>query len=129
VVWVCTSSGGWVIADNYDGGARGRNEAGPWVLVSVDWAENRSTSFQLPGRPFADLKWVAANAASIRRLTTGACRRSAGGNLALATAIAARDGGVQAPLRMLAMCSGPDGNPGRKSYQRQHFVKPLVPRP
>lgn len=52
--------------------------------------------------------------------------QSAGGNLALATAIAARDGGVQRPLHVPAVYPvGQTGNLDTQSYQDSATAKPL----
>ena len=110
--------GGWVIADKqvYDGGARGLAKQARAVVVSVDYRLAPEHKFPAAwDDAFAAYKWVAANAASINgdpaRLALAG--ESAGGNLALATAIAARDGGVRAPLHVLAVYPvGQTGNLG-----------------
>ena len=123
--------GGWVIADKqvYDGGARGLAKQARAVVVSVDYRLAPEHKFPAAwDDAFAAYKWVAANAASINgdpaRLTLAG--ESAGGNLALATAIAARDGGVRAPLHVLAVYPvGQTGNLDTKSYQDSVTAKPL----
>ena len=123
--------GGWVLADKqvYDGGARGLAKQARAVVVSVDYRLAPEHKFPASwDDAFATYKWVAANAASINgdpaRLALAG--ESAGGNLALATAIAARDGGVQAPLHVLAVYPvGQTGNLDTKSYQDSATAKPL----
>ncbi len=123
--------GGWVIADKdvYDGGARGIAKIAQAVVVSVDY--RRAPEAKFPAAwddAFAAYKWAAANAASIKgdpkRLALAG--ESAGGNLAVATAIAARDGGVQAPLHVLAIYPvAQTGDLNTKSYQDSATAKPL----
>ena len=123
--------GGWVLADKqvYDGGARGLAKQARAVVVSVDYRLAPEHKFPASwDDAFAAYKWVAANAASINgdpaRLALAG--ESAGGNLALATAIAARDGGVRAPLHVLAVYPvAQTGNLDTKSYQDSVTAKPL----
>ena len=123
--------GGWVLADKqvYDGGARGLSKQAGAVVVSVDYRLAPAHKFPAAwDDAFAAYKWVAANAASIKGNPTrlALAGESAGGNLALATAIAARDGGVQAPLHVLAVYPvGQTGNLDTKSYQDSATAKPL----
>ena len=123
--------GGWVIADKqvYDGGVRGLAKQARAVVVSVDYRLAPQHKFPAAwDDAFAAYKWVAANAASIKGDPTrlALAGESAGGNLALATAIAARDGGVQAPLHVLAVYPvGQTGNLDTKSYQDSATAKPL----
>ena len=123
--------GGWVIADKqvYDGGARGLAKQARGVVVSVDYRLAPAHKFPAAwDDAFAAYKWVAANAASIKGDPTrlALAGESAGGNLAVATAIAARDGGVQAPLHVLAVYPvGQTGNLDTKSYQDSATAKPL----
>jgi acetyl esterase len=100
--------GGWVIADKevYDGGARGLCKASGAIIVSVDY--RRSPEVRFPAAwddAFAAYRWVAANALSINgdAAQLALAGESAGGNLAMATAIAARDHGGTQPLTVLAV--------------------------
>lgn len=123
--------GGWVLADKqvYDGGARGLAKQARAVVVSVDYRLAPEHKFPASwDDAFAAYKWVAANAASIKGDPTrlALAGESAGGNLALATAIAARDGKVQAPMHVLAVYPvGQTGNLDTKSYQDSATAKPL----
>ena len=123
--------GGWVLADKqvYDGGARGLSKQARAVVVSVDYRLAPAHKFPAAwDDAFAAYKWVAANAASVKGDPTrlALAGESAGGNLALATAIAARDAGVQAPLHVLAVYPvGQTGNLATKSYQDSATAKPL----
>ena len=123
--------GGWVIADKqvYDGGARGLSKASQAIVVSVDY--RRAPEAKFPAAwddALAAYKWVAANAGSINgdasRLALAG--ESAGGNLAIATAVAARDAGVQAPTHVLAIYPvGQTGNLDTASYRDSATAKPL----
>ena len=123
--------GGWVIADKavYDGGARGLSKTAQAVVVSVDY--RRAPEAKFPAAwddALAAYRWVAANAASIngdpKQLALAG--ESAGGNLALATAIAVRDAGLPAPTFVLAVYPvGQTGNLDTASYRDSATAKPL----
>ena len=123
--------GGWVIADKevYDGGARGISKAANAIVVSVDY--RRAPEAKFPAAhddALAAYRWTAANAASLngdpRRLALAG--ESAGGNLAIATAIAVRDAGVQKPMHVLAVYPvGQTGNLNTASYIDSATAKPL----
>lgn len=100
--------GGWVIADKdtYDGGARGLAKQATAVVVSVDY--RRAPEAKFPAQhddALATYQWAAANAASINGIAgqLELAGESAGGNLAVATAIAVRDGGGPQPQHVLAV--------------------------
>jgi acetyl esterase len=100
--------GGWVIADKnvYDGGARGIAKQANAVVVSVDYRLAPEAKFPAQhDDALATYKWAAANAASIkgdpRRLAIAG--ESAGGNLAVATAMAARDQKLTAPMHVVSV--------------------------
>ena len=123
--------GGWVIADKevYDGGARGLSKEAQAVVVSVDY--RRAPEAKFPAAwddALAAYKWVAANASTLK----GDAKRmalageSAGGNLALATAVAVRDAGLQAPTHVLAVYPvGQTGSLDTASYRDSAAAKPL----
>jgi acetyl esterase len=123
--------GGWVIADKevYDGGARGLAKEAGAVVVSVDY--RRAPEVKFPAAwddAFAAYKWVAQNAASIKGhpKKLALAGESAGGNLAIATAIAARDAGVQAPLHIVAVYPvAQTGDMMTQSYVDSASAKPL----
>lgn len=100
--------GGWVIANLnvYDGGARGLAKAANAVVVSVDYRLAPEAKFPAQhDDALATYKWAVANAASIngdaKRMAVAG--ESAGGNLALATALAAREQNLTMPLHVVAM--------------------------
>lgn len=100
--------GGWVLADKnvYDGGARGLAKQANAIVVSPDYRLAPEARFPAQhDDAVATYKWVMQNAASIkgdpRRLALAG--ESAGGNLALATAMAARDQGLTKPMHVVAV--------------------------
>ncbi len=123
--------GGWVIAnkDTYDGGARALAKAAAAIVVSVDY--RRAPEAQFPAAwadALAVYRWVAENAASLggdpSRLALAG--ESAGGNLAIATAIAARDANITAPLAVLAVYPvAQTGNLTTESYDDSRNAAPL----
>jgi len=123
--------GGWVIADKdvYDGGARGLSKQAQAIVVSVDY--RRAPEAQFPAAwddALAAYKWVAAHAVSIKgdpaRLALAG--ESAGGNLAVATAVAVRDAGLPMPTHVLAVYPvSQTGNLDTASYQDSATAKPL----
>ena len=122
--------GGWVIADKqvYDGGARGLSKEANAVVVSVDY--RRAPEAKFPAAwddALASYKWALANAAQHKgdpkRIALAG--ESAGGNLALATAIAARDGGVQAPSAVIAVYPVTQTSLNTESYIENAIAKPL----
>ena len=122
--------GGWVIADRkvYDGGARGIAKQANAVVISVDYRQAPENKFPAAwDDAFAAYKWALANAASV----TGDPKKvalageSAGGNLAVATAIAARDAGVQAPAHVLAVYPVAQTSLNTPSYIENALAKPL----
>ena len=123
--------GGWVLADKnvYDGGARGIAKLANAVVVSVDYRLAPEAKFPAQhDDALTTYKWVAANAASIngdpKRLAIAG--ESAGGNLAVATAIAARDQGLTAPLHVLAVYPITQATDmSTPSYKDSENAKPL----
>jgi acetyl esterase/lipase len=123
--------GGWVIADKntYDGGARGLSNTAEAIVISVDY--RRSPEAKFPAAwddAFAAYQWAASNAGSINGDPTrlALAGESAGGNLAIATAIAARDHGATQPLAVIAVYPvGQTGNMQTESYVDSADAKPL----
>ncbi len=123
--------GGWVIADKdvYDGGARGLAKAAKAVVVSVDY--RRAPEAKFPAAwddALAAYKWTAQNAASINgdpaKLATAG--ESAGGNLAISTAIAAKKANLPLPKGVLAVYPvAQTGNLETASYKDSASAKPL----
>ncbi|MES2992320.1 MAG: alpha/beta hydrolase [Pseudomonadota bacterium] len=100
--------GGWVIADKdvYDGGARGLAKQSNAIVVSVDYRLAPEAKFPAQhDDALATYKWAAQNAASFngdpKRMALAG--ESAGGNLAIATAMAARDQNLTKPMHIVSV--------------------------
>ena len=123
--------GGWVLADKnvYDGGARGLAKEANAVVVSVDYRLAPEAKFPAQhDDALATYKWAAANVAvlngDVKRLALAG--ESAGGNLALATAIGARDQGLPAPMHVLSVYPIAQAtNLSTPSYLDSEKAKPL----
>ena len=122
--------GGWVIADKnvYDAGARAISKLANAVVVSVDYRLAPEHKFPAAhDDAFATYKWALENAAAINgdpnRVSTAG--ESAGGNLAVATAMAARDGGVKLPTSVLAVYPIAGTDTTTASYAEDASAKPL----
>lgn len=123
--------GGWVIADRivYDGGARGLSKQANAIVISPDYRLAPEAKFPAAWDDALEVyRWTAANAASIKgdpkRLALAG--ESAGGNLAISTAVAARDAGLTAPLHIVAVYPvGQTGNLSTESYVDSGSAKPL----
>ncbi|MDF1503232.1 alpha/beta hydrolase [Roseisolibacter sp. H3M3-2] len=122
--------GGWVIADRkvYDGGARGLAKAANAVVVSVDY--RRAPEAKFPAQhddALAAYRWALANAASIKGdpKRVALAGESAGGNLAVATAVAARDAGLQAPAAVVSVYPIAQPDTTTASYATYAAAKPL----
>ncbi len=122
--------GGWVIGTKevYDGGARGLSKAANAVVVSVDY--RLAPEHKFPAQhddALAAYRWVLANAASIKGdpKKVALAGESAGGNLAVATAIAARDAKLQMPLHVLSVYPIAQADTTTPSYNEHADAKPL----
>jgi acetyl esterase len=122
--------GGWVIAnlDTYDASVRSLSEQTGAVVVSV--AYRQAPEFKFPtahNDSFAAYEWVVKNAASIKGDPNkiAVAGESAGGNLACAVSMMARDKKVALPKYQLIVypIAGYDLN--TPSYQANTQTKPL----
>ena len=122
--------GGWVIAnkDVYDGGARALALGAKAVVVSADYRSGPEHKFPAAhDDALAVYQWALKNASAIK----GDAKRialageSAGGNLAVATAIAARDKSLQAPLAVISVYPIATGDTTSASYIENANAKPL----
>ena len=98
--------GGWVLADldTYDASPRAIANAAGAVVVSTDYRHAPENKFPAAHDDvYAAYQWVLANAASIKGdpKRVAVVGESAGGNMAAATAIRARDQHIQMPVRMV----------------------------
>jgi len=122
--------GGWVIADRkvYDGGARGIAKQANAVVISVDY--RRAPEAKFPAAwddALGSYKWALGNASKFKGdpKKVALAGESAGGNLALATAIAARDAGLPKPSHVLAVYPVTQTSLNTESYLENAIAKPL----
>ena len=129
-VIVYTHGGGWVIADldTYEGGAVALATKANAIVVSVGYRQAPEHRYPAAHDDvFGVYRWVTQNAASIggdpARIALAG--ESAGGNLAVATAIRARDEGVQMPVAIVSVYPIADGDVQSPSYDRYANAAPL----
>ena len=122
--------GGWVIAnkDVYDGGARAISKMANAIVVSVDYRQGPEHKFPAAhDDALATYEWALKNAASIKgdpkRIALAG--ESAGGNLAVATAIQARDKKIQMPLAIISVYPIAGIDTMTPSYVENANAKPL----
>ncbi|WP_420456178.1 alpha/beta hydrolase [Rubrivirga sp.] len=122
--------GGWVIADldTYEAGAVALATKANAVVVSVAYRQAPENPYPAAhDDAFAAYQWVLQNAASINgdpdRVALAG--ESAGGNLAVATAIRARDEGVPMPSAIVSVYPVADGDVQSASYDRYANALPL----
>jgi acetyl esterase/lipase len=114
--------GGWVIADSkvYAGGARGLARGAQAIVVSVDYRRAPEASFPAQhDDALAAYRWLLNNAATLggdpNRIAFAG--ESAGGNLAVATAMLARDAGLAQPRHILSVYPIAGSDLNTPSYQ------------
>ena len=114
--------GGWVIANPmiYDASTRALAREAQAIVISVEY--RKAPEHKFPAQhddAFAAYRWTLANAAALggdpRRVALAG--ESAGGNLAVATAMAARDARVQAPVHVLTVYPIAAADLNTPSYQ------------
>lgn len=122
--------GGWVIGNFqvYDGGARGLALGAEAVVVSVDY--RLAPEHKFPAQhddALATYQWALANAASINGdpSRVALAGESAGGNLAVATAVAAISQGLQCPTHVLSVYPIAQAEMTTPSYVAFADAKPL----
>jgi acetyl esterase len=122
--------GGWVIAnkDVYDGGARALSKLANAVVVSVDYRQGPEHKFPAAhDDAIAAYEWALKNAASIKGDPSkiALAGESAGGGLAVATAIAARDRKLQMPTAVVSVYPIAGTDTTTPSYVENADAKPL----
>lgn len=123
--------GGWVIADKetYDAGARGIAKQANAVVVSVDYRRAPEAKFPAAWNDsLAAYRWAANNARGLngKPRVLALAGESAGGNLAVATAIAARDARLPEPAAVIAVYPvAQTGDMNTASYVDSADAKPL----
>lgn len=122
--------GGWVIADidTYDASARALAQGAQAIVVSAEY--RRAPEHKFPAAhddAIAAYEWVTKNAASLggdpRRIALAG--ESAGGNLALNVAIAAREKGLTTPVHQLLIYPVTQTDMQTRSYVEWANAKPL----
>jgi len=122
--------GGWVIAnlDTYNASAQGLSNQTEAIVVSIAYRQGPEHKFPTAHNDsYAAYEWVVKNAASIK----GDAKRiavvgeSAGGNLATAVSMMARDKGMQLPIHQVLVypIAGYDFN--TPSYKESDSTVPL----
>lgn len=122
--------GGFVIADLnvYNASAQVLSEKTGAIVVSVAYRLAPERKFPTAHNDaFEAYKWVVDNAASIKgdAKKIAVAGESAGGNLAINTAISARDKGVTAPVAILAVYPVANSDMNTPSYIKNAQAKPL----
>ncbi|MCB2378537.1 alpha/beta hydrolase [Hymenobacter sp. BT635] len=122
--------GGWVIAnlDTYDPSVRALAEQTNAIFVSVAYRQAPEHKFPTAHNDsFAAYQWVLKNAASIKgdSKRVAVAGESAGGNLAAAVCMMARDKGVMQPKHQLLVYPIADYSMNTPSYQHNAQAKPL----
>lgn len=122
--------GGWVFADRkvYDGGARGISKQANAVVVSVDYRRAPENKFPAAhDDALAAYRWLSKNASAVngdaKRLALAG--ESAGGNLAVATAVAAHKAGLTEPKHVLSVYPVAQSNTETESYRKYADAMPL----
>lgn len=122
--------GGWVIADldTYESSAMALAKKTNAVVASVEYRKGPEHKFPAAHEDaFAAYKWVVANAASFNgdaaRIATAG--ESAGGNMAITTAIMARDQKVKMPVHILSVYPVGGTDLTTASYQKNANALPL----
>ena len=122
--------GGFVIADidTYDATPRAIAKGAKAVVVSVEYRHAPEAKFPAQqDDAFAAYRWALANAKSFGGdpSKVALLGESAGGNLATNVAVAARDGNVEKPLRVVAVYPMAGTNLDTPSYKDNTSTKPL----
>ena len=122
--------GGWVIddLDTYEPSARALAAKSGAIVVSVAYRQAPEHTFPTAHEDsYAAYEWVTENAASIggdpNRIATAG--ESAGGNLAVAVALMARDRGGRMPVHILSIYPIADGDVQSPSYDKYAKAQPL----
>jgi acetyl esterase/lipase len=122
--------GGWVIAnkDVYDAGPRALAKLVNAIVVSVDYRQGPEHKFPAAhDDAIATYEWAVKNAASIKGdpKMVALAGESAGGGLAVATAIAARDKSMQMPVAIVSVYPIAGTDTTTASYVENAAAKPL----
>jgi acetyl esterase/lipase len=114
--------------DTYDGSARALTNAAGAIVMSIEYRKGPENPFPAAhDDAFAAYQWALQNAASIGGdpMRVAVAGESAGGGLAMATALTARERGVRMPVHVLAVYPIADGDTESPSYAENAMAKPL----
>jgi acetyl esterase/lipase len=122
--------GGWVIADldTYDASPRALSTLANAVVVSSHYRQAPEHKFPAAHEDaFAAYRWVLANARSLKGDSTkvAVAGESAGGNLAAAVSMMARDSGAQLPVYQVLVYPIAGFDTNTPSYRENATAKPL----
>lgn len=122
--------GGWVIAskDVYDGGPRGIAKGAQVIVISVDYRQGPENRFPAAhDDAIAAFEWAQKNAGSLKGdpARMALAGESAGGGLAVATAIAVRDKHGPMPLAIVSVYPIAGTDTTTPSYVENANAKPL----
>lgn len=122
--------GGWVIADldTYEPSAIALSKLANAIVVSVAYRLGPENKFPVAHEDsFVAYKWVVENAAEIGGDTNNIATagESAGGNLAVAVPLMAKERGVKMPVHVLAVYPIADGDLQSPTYDQYENAVPL----
>lgn len=122
--------GGWVIAsiDAYNSSAQALAEQVDAIVVSVEYRKGPEYKFPTAHYDaFTAYKWTLQNAAGFKGDANkiAVAGESAGGNMAVTTAIMARDSGFQKPLHILSVYPVANNDFNEPSYIQYKNAEPL----
>lgn len=122
--------GGWVIAglDTYEASARALSDKTGGIVVSVAYRQAPEYTFPTAHNDsYAAYQWVLTNADSFKGDPNkiAVAGESAGGNLAAAVSIMARDHGIKIPVHQLLVYPIAAYDFNSESYQKYAAAKPL----
>jgi acetyl esterase/lipase len=122
--------GGWVIGslDVYEPSAKAIAEKARAIVVSVDYRLAPENKFPAAHEDsYAAYQWVRANAASIggNPARVAVAGESAGGNLAVAVALLARERGLALPAHILSVYPIANNDTNTPSYNQYASAVPL----
>jgi acetyl esterase/lipase len=122
--------GGWVIGslDVYEPSAKAISEKSGSIVVSVDYRLSPENKFPAAHEDaYAAYKWVKENAASIggNPAKVAVAGESAGGNMAVTTALLARDRGLALPTHILSVYPVANNDLNTPSYNQYANAQPL----
>jgi len=122
--------GGWVIGtiDVYNASAQALAEQVDAIVISVQYRKAPEFKFPIAHTDsYTAYKWALQNASTMKGDSTrmAVAGESAGGNLAVAVSMMARDNGIRKPLHQLAVYPIANNDVNTPSYIKYADAKPL----